>query len=99
MDGRDIGTVVFPSAEVKFFVTANVEVRAKRRYQEMLTTGFENVSLDDIRSNIEERDFLDSHRIVSPLIRANDAVLIDTSDMTQEEQLETAYNEVKKLLV
>lgn len=99
MDGRDIGTVVFPSAEVKFFVTANVEVRAKRRYQEMLTTGFENVSLDDIRSNIEERDFLDSHRIVSPLIRANDAILIDTSDMTQEEQLETAYNEVKKLLV
>lgn len=98
MDGRDIGTVVFPGAEVKFFVTANAEVRAQRRYKEMQSNGITSVSLEDIKNNIEERDFLDSHRNVSPLIRANDAILIDTSNMSPEEQLDAAYKEVEKLI-
>lgn len=98
MDGRDIGTVVFPSAEVKFFVTANVNVRAQRRYDEMLAKGYKDVSLEAIKNNIEERDFVDSHRIVSPLIQANDAILIDTSDLTLDEQLKIAYDAVEKVI-
>lgn len=98
MDGRDIGTVVFPSAEAKFFVTANAEVRAQRRYDEMISKGYENVSLDAIKSNIEERDFVDSHRMVSPLIQANDAILIDTSDLSLEEQLDIAFKAVEKVI-
>jgi cytidylate kinase len=96
MDGRDIGTVVFPGAEVKFFVTANVDVRAQRRFDEMKSKGFNDVSLADIKRNLEERDFVDSHRVVSPLIRASDAILLDTSHMSQEEQLAFAYDIVRK---
>lgn len=96
MDGRDIGTVVFPGAEVKFFVTANVDVRAQRRFDEMNSKGFSNVSLADIKRNLEERDFVDSHREVSPLIRASDAILLDTSYLSQEEQLHFAYDIVRK---
>lgn len=98
MDGRDIGTVVLPSAEVKFFVTADVDVRAQRRYDEMQEKGYENVSLEDIKNNIEERDFVDSHRLVSPLIQANDAILINTSDLSEEEQLNIAYSAVMEVL-
>jgi len=90
MDGRDIGTVVFPGAEVKFFVTADANIRAQRRYDEMIAKGYSDVSLEMIKHNIEERDFLDSHRKVSPLVRAGDAVLIDTSHLTQDEQLTMA---------
>jgi cytidylate kinase len=96
MDGRDIGTVVFPGAEVKFFVTANVDVRAQRRFDEMNSKGFSNVSLADIKRNLEERDFVDSHREVSPLIRASDAILLDTSYLSQEEQFHFAYDIVRK---
>lgn len=96
MDGRDIGTVVFPGAEVKFFVTANLDVRAQRRFNEMKSKGFNDVSLADIKRNLEERDFVDSHREVSPLIRASDAILLDTSHMSQEEQLAFAYDIVRK---
>jgi len=96
MDGRDIGTVVFPGAEVKFFVTANVDVRAQRRFEEMNSKGFGNVSLADIKRNLEERDFVDSHREVSPLIKASDAILLDTSFLSQEEQLHFAYDIVRE---
>lgn len=98
MDGRDIGTVVFPGAELKFFVTARVEVRAQRRYDEMLAKGYTNISMEDIKSNIEERDFVDSHRVVSPLIQANDAILIDTSDLSPEEQLEIVFKQAEKVI-
>lgn len=87
MDGRDIGTVVFPNAEIKLFVTAGVEVRAKRRYDELIGKG-ENVSLDDVIENVRNRDHIDETREVSPLKKADDAIVLDTSNMTPLEQLE-----------
>lgn len=85
MDGRDIGTVVFPDAELKIFVTASAEVRAQRRYDELKAKGQE-VDYDDILKNVQERDYIDSHREVAPLRQADDAVLLDNSDMTIAEQ-------------
>lgn len=85
MDGRDIGTVVFPNAELKIFVTASAEVRAQRRYDELKAKGQE-VDYDDILKNVQERDYIDSHREVAPLRQADDAVLLDNSDMTIGEQ-------------
>ena len=85
MDGRDIGTTVFPDAELKIFVTASAEVRAERRYKELLDKG-ENANYEDILANVKERDYMDSHRAVSPLRMADDAVLLDNSYMTIEEQ-------------
>lgn len=85
MDGRDIGTVVFPDAELKIFVTASAEVRAQRRYDELKSKGQE-VDYDDILKNVQERDYIDSHREVAPLRQADDAVLLDNSDMTIAEQ-------------
>jgi cytidylate kinase len=85
MDGRDIGTTVFPDAELKIFVTARPDIRAKRRYDELKAKG-ENPLLEDILKNVEERDYIDQHRKVSPLRRAEDALLLDNSDMTIEQQ-------------
>lgn len=85
MDGRDIGTVVFPDAELKIFVTASAEVRAQRRYDELKAKGQE-VDYDGILKNVQERDYIDSHREVAPLRQADDAVLLDNSDMTIAEQ-------------
>ena len=85
MDGRDIGTVVFPDAELKVFVTASAEVRAQRRYDELKQKGME-ADYDDILKNVQERDYIDSHREVSPLRQADDALLLDNSSMTIEEQ-------------
>lgn len=85
MDGRDIGTVVFPDAEMKVFVTADAAVRARRRYEELKGKGIE-ASLQDIFTNVKERDYADTHRAVSPLRRAEDAIVLDNSDMTLEEQ-------------
>ena len=85
MDGRDIGTVVFPDAELKVFVTATTQVRAQRRYDELVKKG-EEADFDDILRNVEERDYIDSHREVSPLRQADDAILLDNSDMTIPEQ-------------
>jgi len=85
MDGRDIGTVVFPDAELKLFVTARPEVRAQRRFDELLAKG-ESVGFEDVLKNIEKRDFLDSTREDSPLRKAPDAVVLDNSDMTITEQ-------------
>ena len=87
MDGRDIGTVVFPDEELKIFMTGSPHVRALRRYKELSGKG-ENVSLEEIERNIEERDRLDETRKESPLRRAKDAVLLDNSEMTVDEQME-----------
>lgn len=91
MDGRDIGSVVFPNAELKLFVTADPETRAKRRYLE-LTAKNEDVTLEEISLNLEERDRIDSTRKESPLRQAKDAILLDNSNLNQEEQLEIVYN-------
>lgn len=85
MDGRDIGTVVFPEAELKIFVTASAEVRARRRYDELTAKG-DTVSYEDILTNVRERDYIDSHREVAPLCQAADALLLDNTSMTIPEQ-------------
>lgn len=85
MDGRDIGTVVFPDAELKIFVTASAEVRAQRRYDELKTKGMP-ADFDDILKNVKERDYIDSHRETSPLRMADDALELDNSHITIEEQ-------------
>ena len=85
MDGRDIGTVVFPNAELKIFVTASDEIRAQRRYDELIAKG-EKCNMEDIIANIRERDRIDSTRAVSPLRKADDAIILDNSNMTIAEQ-------------
>lgn len=85
MDGRDIGTVVFPHAELKIFVTASAEVRAQRRYDELQAKGMP-ANFDDILKNVQERDYIDSHRATSPLRQADDAIVLDNSHMTIAEQ-------------
>jgi cytidylate kinase len=87
MDGRDIGTIVFPFAELKIFVTASIEVRAQRRYNELLKLG-QQVDYQQVLCNINERDYRDTHRKESPLRRAIDAKLLDNSKLTREQQLE-----------
>lgn len=87
MDGRDIGTVVFPNAELKVFVTARPDVRAQRRLDELKTKG-ENVSFEEVLKNVKKRDFIDSTRTESPLKQADDALVLDNSDITIEEQNE-----------
>lgn len=95
MDGRDIGTTVFPDAELKVFVTASAEVRAKRRYDELLAKGMP-ADYEDILKNVQERDYLDSHREVSPLRQAPDAILLDNSQMTIPEQKEWLMAQFRK---
>lgn len=85
MDGRDIGTTVFPNARLKIFVTANEQVRARRRFDEMTAKG-ENPVFDEVLENVRQRDYIDSHREVSPLRQAPDAIVLDNSNMTIEEQ-------------
>lgn len=86
MDGRDIGTVVFPNAELKVFVTASAEVRAERRLKELQGKGDTTTTFEEVLQNVVERDYLDSHREVSPLKQADDALLLDNSQMTIPEQ-------------
>ena len=86
MDGRDIGTTVFPNAEVKIFMTAEPAVRAQRRYDELVAKG-ENPRLEDVMKNLEERDYIDSHRETSPLRQADDAFVLDNTHMTLHEEL------------
>ncbi len=97
MDGRDIGTTVFPNAELKIFVTASAEVRAQRRYDELLGKGMA-ADYEDILKNVKERDYIDSHREVSPLRQADDAILLDNSNMTIAEQQAWLVEKVKELL-
>lgn len=85
LDGRDIGTVVFPNAELKIFVTASPEIRAKRRYDELTARG-QTVDYQEILRNVQERDYIDSHREISPLTQAPDAIVLDNSDMTIPQQ-------------
>lgn len=87
MDGRDIGTVVFPHAHLKIFMTASATIRAQRRYDELTAKG-ENVSFDEILDNVKQRDHIDSTRDVSPLKQADDALVLDNSNLTKDEQLE-----------
>ncbi len=97
MDGRDIGTTVFPDAELKVFVTASAEVRAQRRYDELNAKG-ENANYEDILKNVQERDYIDSHREVSPLKQAEDALLLDNSHMTIAEQNEWILNKANEII-
>lgn len=97
MDGRDIGTTVFPNAELKVFVTASAEVRAQRRFDELRAKG-DDVNYDDILANVKERDYIDSHRDISPLRKADDALLLDNSNMTIPEQKEWLENQVARIL-
>lgn len=95
MDGRDIGTVVFPDAELKIFMTADPAVRVMRRFKEMYVTN-PHITIDEVRHNLELRDYIDSTRDESPLHRAADAILLDNSSMTREEQLEKVIGWVKE---
>lgn len=95
MDGRDIGSVVFPDAEVKFFMTASPEVRAKRRYDELIQKG-ETVAYKDVEDNVRQRDYLDEHRQESPLRKTENAVLIDNSNMTVEEEIEYMLEKIRQ---
>lgn len=95
MDGRDIGTVVFPDADLKIFMTASVEIRAKRRYDELINKGV-NVDFEEIRKNIIARDITDENRDISPLRRADDAIILDNSRMKVEEQMNWVRQIIEK---
>lgn len=95
MDGRDIGTAVFPHADLKIFMTANDNVRAERRLKEMRASG-QNPDFNDVLENLKSRDYIDSHREKSPLRQAEDAVVLDNSDMTLEDQMVWVKNLVKE---
>lgn len=94
MDGRDIGTVVFPDAELKIFMTADPDVRVLRRYEEMLASN-PKVTMEEVKHNLELRDYIDSNREESPLRKADDAIELDNSNLTREEQLEIVLEWVK----
>ncbi len=97
MDGRDIGTVVFPDAELKIFMTASPQKRAYRRYKELLDRG-ETVTYADILENVEKRDYIDSHRAASPLKKAEGAIVFDNSDMGLKEQFERIHNYALRII-
>ena len=92
MDGRDIGTTVFPNAELKRFVTATPEIRAQRRYDELKAKG-QKASFDEILENVKQRDYIDQHREVSPLRKADDALLLDNTELTIQQQKEWLFNQ------
>ncbi|MEO8412695.1 MAG: (d)CMP kinase [Ginsengibacter sp.] len=96
MDGRDIGTTVFPDAAIKIFMVADGAVRVERRFREMFDKN-PNITLDEIRANIEMRDYIDSHREVSPLRKATDAVELDNTNLSEKEQLDFAFRLFKKV--
>tara|TARA_R110000823_G_scaffold115224_1_gene237783 strand:+ start:405 stop:1094 length:690 start_codon:yes stop_codon:yes gene_type:complete len=97
MDGRDIGTVVFPDAELKIFMTASPEKRAVRRYKELLDRG-EDVKYDDILENVQKRDYIDSNRAISPLKKAEDAIEFDNSDLGLEDQFQRIYEHALRII-
>ena len=97
MDGRDIGTTVFPNAELKIFLTADQAVRVERRFKEMIIKN-PNITIDEVKTNLEIRDYIDSNREFSPLRKAKDAVVLDNSDLTLEEQFKLAMTLVKDRL-
>jgi cytidylate kinase len=95
MDGRDIGTVVFPRAELKIFMTADSSVRVERRFKELFEKN-PNVTIEEVKSNLEMRDYIDSHRAISPLKKAKDSILLDNTNLTQKEQFQKAMEWVQK---
>ena len=95
MDGRDIGTTVFPDAQIKFFMTADPKVRAERRFKELQSKGDLTTTMEDVFENIAHRDYLDTTRAESPLTRAEDAVILDNTEITEQEQLDFAIEQVK----
>jgi cytidylate kinase len=97
MDGRDIGTTVFPNAELKIFVTADPAIRVERRYKELFLKN-PHITIEEIRDNLEMRDYIDSNREVSPLRKADDAIVLDNSNLTKEEQLTKVLGWVKEKL-
>jgi cytidylate kinase len=97
MDGRDIGTVVFPEAELKIFMIADIAVRVERRFREMYAKN-PNITIEEVKNNLEMRDYIDSHREISPLKKADDAVVLDNSNITPEQQLQIALDLVKQKL-
>ena len=97
MDGRDIGTTVFPEAELKLFMTAEINTRVERRYNEMFIKN-PNITIEEVKANLQMRDYIDSNREVSPLRMANDAVLLDNTNLTMEDQLDFALKMVAKKL-
>jgi len=97
MDGRDIGTVVFPHADVKFYLTADEDVRVRRRYRELLEKGYA-IDEEEVRRQIRQRDHLDTTRTHSPLMKAEDAIVLDTSDLSREEQLREALHIIRRKL-
>ena len=94
MDGRDIGTIVFPDADLKIFMTASPITRAERRFKELQKKG-DNVTFDEVLKNVEERDYIDTHRDDSPLVKANDAIEFDNSNISKQEQFEKVLKFVK----
>ncbi|MBX9892547.1 MAG: (d)CMP kinase [Chitinophagaceae bacterium] len=98
MDGRDIGTTVFPNAELKLFITADPVVRVERRFKEMLAKN-PNITIEEVKDNLEMRDYIDSHREVSPLRKADDAIVLDNSNLTREEQLAEALKLAKTAML
>ena len=95
MDGRDIGTVVFPDADLKLFMTASSKTRAQRRFDELVEKG-QHITFEEVLQNVEERDYIDTHREDSPLIKAEDAIEVDNSSLTKKEQFELVLNLVKE---
>lgn len=98
MDGRDIGTVVFPDAELKIFMSASAATRAQRRYDELIAKG-DNVTFDAVLKNVQERDYIDTHRTNSPLAQAKGAVEIDNSNLSREEQFELVVTLVNEVVI
>jgi cytidylate kinase len=97
MDGRDIGTAVFPEAELKIFMTADVDVRVARRYKELVSTN-PNITIEEVKANLEARDYADSNREISPLRKADDAIVLDNSLLTPDEQLTLALTWAKECM-
>ncbi|MBS1921610.1 MAG: (d)CMP kinase [Bacteroidetes bacterium] len=97
MDGRDIGTVVFPKAELKIFMTADNTVRVERRFKELVEKN-PNITIEEVKANLEMRDYIDSHRKVSPLKQAEDAIILDNTNLTEREQFKKAMELVKERL-
>ena len=95
MDGRDIGTVVFPKAELKIFMTADNAVRVERRFKELYEKN-PNITIEEVKNNLEMRDYIDSHREVSPLRKAGDAIVLDNTNLTEEEQFQKALSWAKE---
>jgi len=95
MDGRDIGTIVFPEAELKIFMTADNAVRVERRFKEMYEKN-PNVTIEEVKNNLQMRDYIDSHREASPLKKADDALVLDNTHLTEEEQFKKAYKWVEE---